>query len=102
VGRGFAGRIAARGRPVVLEKVDHTTVVNPILLDKGIQSLMGAPLLASGRVLGVLYVGRLSPRAFTSDDLNLLQLTADRAALRPQTRRPCSTGTSAGQDGTPS
>ena len=32
VGRGFAGRIAADQRPVVLDHVDHSTVLNPILL----------------------------------------------------------------------
>ena len=84
VGRGFAGRIAAQGRPVVVNKVDHTTVVNPILLDKGIRSLMGAPLLAGGEVLGVLHVGTLGSRAFTSDDVDLLQLAADRAAVAVQ------------------
>jgi serine phosphatase RsbU (regulator of sigma subunit) len=84
LGKGFAGRIAAQGRPVVIEKVDHTKVVNPILLDKGIRSLMGAPLLADGKVIGVLHVGTLSPRAFTSDDVDLLQLAGDRAALAVQ------------------
>jgi sigma-B regulation protein RsbU (phosphoserine phosphatase) len=84
VGRGFAGRIAAQGRPVVLDEVDHTKVINPILLDKGIRSLMGAPLRAEGKVIGVLHVGTLSPRAFTSDDVDLLQLAADRAAVAVQ------------------
>jgi GAF domain-containing protein len=42
VGKGFAGRIAAQGRPVILDEVDHTKVINPILLEKGIRSLMGA------------------------------------------------------------
>ena len=69
---------------MILTEVDHTTVVNPILLDKGIQSLMGAPLRAGGVVLGVLHVGRLSPRAFTADDSDLLQVAADRAALAVQ------------------
>jgi serine phosphatase RsbU (regulator of sigma subunit) len=84
LGRGFAGRIAAEGRLVILSEVDHTKVVNPILLDKGIRSLMGAPLLADGAVIGVLHVGTLSPRAFTSQDADLLQLAADRAALAVQ------------------
>jgi phosphoserine phosphatase RsbU/P len=85
LGKGFAGRIAAQGRPVIIDEVDHTKVVNPILLTKGIRSLMGAPLLAGGTVIGVLHVGTLSPRAFTSDDADLLQLAADRAALAVQT-----------------
>ena len=52
VGRGFAGRVAAERRPVIIGHVDRTTVINPILLDKGIQSLMGVPLIAGGQVLG--------------------------------------------------
>ena len=32
---GFAGRIAAQGRPVILDEVDRTKVVNPILLARG-------------------------------------------------------------------
>ncbi|MGN6796287.1 MAG: PP2C family protein-serine/threonine phosphatase [Streptosporangiaceae bacterium] len=84
IGRGFAGRIAAQAAPVVLDEVDHTKVVNPILLSKGIRSLMGAPLIANGAVIGVLHVGTLKPRMFTSDDVDLLQLAADRAALAVQ------------------
>jgi sigma-B regulation protein RsbU (phosphoserine phosphatase) len=84
VGKGFAGRIAAQGSPVILDEVDHTKVINPILLEKGIRSLMGAPLLAGGNVIGVLHVGTLSPRAFTSHDVDLLQLAADRAAVAVQ------------------
>jgi phosphoserine phosphatase RsbU/P len=80
VGRGFAGRIAAECRPVILNHVDHTTVLNPILLAKGIRALMGVPLIAGGKVMGVLHVGSLTPRQFTSDDVELLQLAADRAA----------------------
>jgi len=84
IGRGFAGRIAALGRPVILDEVDHTRVVNPILLDQGIRSLMGAPLLADGAVIGVLHVGTVTGRAFTSRDADLLQLAADRASLAVQ------------------
>jgi serine phosphatase RsbU (regulator of sigma subunit) len=54
------------------------------LLEKGIRSLMGAPLRAEGEVIGVMHVGTLSPRAFTGDDVDLLQLAADRAAVAVQ------------------
>jgi len=80
VGRGFAGRIAAEHRPVILTQVDHTTVLNPILLAKGIRALMGVPLIASGKVIGVLHVGSLTPRQFTAEELELLELGAQRAA----------------------
>ncbi len=84
VGRGFAGRIAAEHKPVILDHVDHTTVLNPILWAKGIHALMGVPLITGGRVIGVLHVGSLTPREFTADDVELLQLAADRAATAVQ------------------
>jgi serine phosphatase RsbU (regulator of sigma subunit) len=87
VGHGFAGRVAATGRPLILDHVDHTTVLNPILMAKGIKSMLGVPLIAEGTVIGVLHVGSLTPRRFTEDDATLLQLAADRAALAVQSLR---------------
>jgi sigma-B regulation protein RsbU (phosphoserine phosphatase) len=84
VGRGFAGRIAAERRPVILDHVDHSTVLNPILMAKGIRALLGVPMVAGGRVIGVMHVGSLAPREFTADDIDLLQLAADRAATAVQ------------------
>jgi len=81
VGRGFAGRIAAERRAVTIEDVDHADILNPILREKGIRSLLGVPLIVEQRVLGVLHVGSLSPRTFTGEDAALLQLAADRAAI---------------------
>jgi len=87
LGRGFAGRIAADKQPVVLEHVDHTNVLNPILQQRGIQSLLGVPLLSSGDVIGVLHVGTLGNRRFTDDDVRLLQIVADRVGFAVQSRR---------------
>jgi GAF domain-containing protein len=39
------------------------------------------PLLAHGDVLGVLHVGTLTPRDFSPDETELLQMVAERAAL---------------------
>ncbi|HXL89762.1 MAG TPA: GAF domain-containing SpoIIE family protein phosphatase [Streptosporangiaceae bacterium] len=84
VGAGFAGRIAAERHPVILHQVDSTTVHNPLLADRGIRSLLGVPLLAGGKVIGVLHVGSVSDRWFGPEDAELLQLAADRAALAVQ------------------
>ena len=81
VGKGFAGRIAAERVPVTIHRVDHTTVRNPILFQKGIRSLLGVPLLAHGDLVGVMHVGTKSRRRFTADETELLQLVADRVAL---------------------
>ena len=81
VGKGFAGKIAAEQRPVIIDRVDHSNVMNPILREKGIVSLLGVPLIAQARFIGVLHVGTLTHRVFTDDDLELLQLVGDRVAL---------------------
>jgi signal transduction histidine kinase len=81
VGRGFAGRVAADRSAVVLDDVEHADVLNPILREKGIKSLLGVPLIVAGRLLGVLHVGSLVPRIFDAADVELLQLAADRAAI---------------------
>lgn len=86
VGEGFAGRIAATARPLVIDHVDRTTVVNQILIDHGLATMAGVPITASGRVLGVLHVGSRGPRAFDAEDLDLLRMVADRAGLAAQAR----------------
>src|SRR5438270_3905718 len=49
LGRGFAGRVAAERRPIILERVSKPDIVNPILEQRGIRSLLGVPLLVEGR-----------------------------------------------------
>jgi phosphoserine phosphatase RsbU/P len=86
VGQGFAGRIAATGRPLVIDNVDRTTVVNPILIDEHLVVMAGVPITAAGRVLGVLHVGSRTRRTFSDDDVELLRLVADRAGMAAQAR----------------
>jgi PAS domain S-box-containing protein len=81
LGAGFAGRIAAEGRPLAVEDVDHADVLNPVLREKGVKSLLGVPLRIEDRVIGVMHVGTLRRRLFDDDDRQLLQLVADRVAL---------------------
>jgi sigma-B regulation protein RsbU (phosphoserine phosphatase) len=65
---------------VRLDHVDATTVANPLLWERGIKVMLGVPLLSGDDVLGVLHVGRLSNRSFGDEDINLLQVAADRIA----------------------
>jgi phosphoserine phosphatase RsbU/P len=80
LGAGFAGRVALERKPVILDRVDESTVVNPILAASGITTLMGVPMIVGGRLVGVMHVGSLTGRRFTAEDAALLQLAADRAA----------------------
>jgi K+-sensing histidine kinase KdpD len=81
VGGGFAGRIAAEKQPVIIDDVDHAYVLNPLLREKGVKSMLGVPLVVEGEVRGVLHVGSLRARAFDEEEVDLLQLVGDRVAL---------------------
>jgi PAS domain S-box-containing protein len=81
LGQGFAGRIAAERRPLVLEDASRTELMGLLLRPPSICSLMGAPLLVEGRTIGVLQVGTHSARRFTEADSQFLQVVADRVAL---------------------
>lgn len=81
LGKGFAGSVAVKREPVILQEVTRHNVFNPILIEKGITSLLGVPLIVQAELIGVLHVGTLTPRTFTSSDVELLQLVADRVAM---------------------
>jgi phosphoserine phosphatase RsbU/P len=86
IGRGFAGSIALNRRPRVLVDVTESDVINPVLIEKGIRSLLGVPIFAAGEVVGVLHVGTTTQRRFTDDDIALMQAAADRAGVAGQVR----------------
>jgi signal transduction histidine kinase len=79
--KGFAGRVAGERKAIMLPDVGRADVVNPLLREKGIVSMLGVPLVFEDRVTGVLHVGTLRRRRFDAEDAQLLQLVADRIAL---------------------
>ena len=87
IGSGFAGRVARLREPVQLDRVDSSTVVNPLLWARGLHALLGVPVIAHGEVLGVLHIGSVAPRRFTDEDVELLRLVADRIAMSASLHR---------------
>jgi PAS domain S-box-containing protein len=80
LGRGVAGSIAASRAPLIVEDLSAVEVINPSLRQNA-SSLIGAPLIVEGRLIGVIHVNTTRPRRFTEEDMRLLQLAADRVAL---------------------
>ncbi|WP_433467145.1 PP2C family protein-serine/threonine phosphatase [Spirillospora sp. CA-128828] len=81
VGRGFAGRVAAERRPIRIADVPSADIFNPLLVQRGLRSLLGVPLVGGGRLVGVMHVGTLTPRRFTAEEEEFLQLAAAQAAM---------------------
>ena len=87
VGQGFAGKVIAGEKPIIIEDTSHFDLYNPLLREKGIESLLGVPLLVEGRPIGVIHVGTFHPTRFTQESVRLLQLAADRIALAIENAR---------------
>ncbi|MGI5837898.1 MAG: PAS domain S-box protein, partial [Chloroflexota bacterium] len=79
VGEGFAGRIAATREPLIADNLSGEDEVSSRLCKKA-HSMIGAPMMLHGRLIGVIQVGTKRVRHFTESDLRLLQLIADRIA----------------------
>ena len=87
VGAGFAGRVAASRAPVQIERVDESTVVNPLLWKRGLRVMLGVPMVSEGALTGVVHAGRTEAARFTDDEIELLQLVADRLATAAHAHR---------------
>lgn len=81
LGQGFLGRVAAERRPVAVEELTPAHTHTPMLLEEGVRSVLGVPLIVGGRLIGALNVGRHEPYRFAAEDTGWLQLVADRVAL---------------------
>lgn len=85
IGQGFAGRIAASGKQMIVDDLSKIEVVSPILRNRGIQSMIGVPLQLKKGISGVFHVGTFRHCEFTKDDVQRLQLVGDRigSAIEP-------------------
>ena len=79
VGEGFAGRVAQQRTALVLDDPDGIDIL-PGSWEKGLHSALGAPLIAEGKLIGVVEVGARQPGTFTAEEQQLLQMVADRIA----------------------
>jgi len=79
LGEGFAGRVALARTPIVIPQVTAADALSPFLTER-LTSVIGAPVRASGRLVGVIHAGTIEAREFSEEDVILLQLIADRVA----------------------
>ncbi|HET8525553.1 MAG TPA: GAF domain-containing protein, partial [Actinomycetota bacterium] len=89
-GEGIIGDLAARGAAEFVNDVttDPRSVHIPGSGDDTEERLMGAPLLARGRVVGIMAVWRTPPAPdFTDDDLNFLVGLSQQAAIAIENAR---------------
>ena len=80
VGEGIAGKVAETGKPLLIDNIEkndvHSAPNNP---QYETLSLLSAPLVVNGVVVGVINVNnKISGKPFNQDDLNLLMSFGER------------------------
>lgn len=80
VGQGFAGTVAVRREPVVIDRSEGPTALNALLWERGLHTMLGVPMLAGGELIGVLHVGSVAHRQFTATEVETVRLLADHLA----------------------
>jgi PAS domain S-box-containing protein len=95
---GFTRWIVRARRALVVDEIDKDGAVhpnlgegapskaNPVLVEAGIKSLAGLPLMVKDRLLGVLYLHSLHPKAF-GGQLFLLSAFANQVAIALENAR---------------
>jgi GAF domain-containing protein len=96
LGSGVAGRIAAVGAGLLVEDLAEVEVT-PAPVSAGLRCLAGVPLLARGRLLGVLHVGTRAAGGVDLATLDRLRVVAEPLALAIEHARRFEEGRAAGR-----
>jgi PAS domain S-box-containing protein len=88
LGQGITGYVAATGVPTIVGDVERDPrsyhVPDTLVLD---ESMIATPINFEGRVIGVITLSRLGLNQFSEDDLRLLGLFANEAAIEFENAR---------------
>ncbi len=85
---GLTDRVRRTGEPMVIDDARHHELYSsPEAQHWNIESIAGFPLKRAGRTLGVFTVAYVEPHHFGDDELRVLSLLADQAAIMIENAR---------------
>jgi len=76
---GVTYTVIETGRPILISDTLTYPDINPKVVERGIRSVIGVPVISRGQVLGVLYVNHHQPEAYTDNDVRLVSALANQA-----------------------
>ena len=80
-GRGMAGQVLVTRQPLIVNDLSQITLVNPVLRERGLRSVVAVPIVSDKRLFGVAHAGSHDLDHFTTSDAELLGILADRLAV---------------------
>lgn len=87
LGEGVSGRVAESGQLMALNDYQKFDSKSPTFREIGTRRLLAIPLKVADQVIGVLNVADEEVGSFTEEEIHLVQLFADQAALAVENAR---------------
>lgn len=83
LGDGIAGKVAQNGKPVTVDDVrkDQRYINTDIAKKENLCSLLCAPLIVKGKIIGVLNNYTSVPHKFSQNEIDILRSIANQAAI---------------------
>jgi signal transduction histidine kinase len=78
---GLTALVLAERRPRAVSHPDEAPGINPLAHQQGIQACLCLPLMIHDRITGILFVHYARPHAFSENEIHMLSLFANQAAL---------------------
>jgi GAF domain-containing protein/nitrogen-specific signal transduction histidine kinase len=76
---GVTRSIIETRRPILVTNTLTHPGINPVVVERGVRSIIGVPVMSRGEVLGILYVNHAQPDAYTENDVRLVSALANQA-----------------------
>jgi PAS domain S-box-containing protein len=86
-GEGVAGRVAQLGAPIVIADYSSWPDRSPAFDGTSLGRIVGVPLNLRGKIIGVLNVEDAEPGMFADEEVRLVGMFADQAAIAIENRR---------------
>jgi two-component system, NtrC family, sensor histidine kinase KinB len=77
--QGTTRTVIQTGRPILISDTLEHPNINPLVIKRGIRSVIGVPVMSHGEVLGVLLANHRQPNAYTENDVRLVSALANQA-----------------------
>ena len=77
--KGITRAIIETKEPILIPDALTYPNINPVVLERGVRSIIGVPVMSQGGISGVLYVNRRSPHIYSENDLRLVGALANQA-----------------------
>lgn len=78
---GLTSRVFNASGPIFINELDKTDNLNTLLSKESVRSVLAAPLMVEGRIIGILYLNDFRPRQIREEDISIFSIISIYAAL---------------------